>query len=548
MITTGILSLNIHDSLAFDGIELCLNPDIFTRSEYGGAAGIGASSICSGNSASNDTLTEMSAGDIIEVRVWDPLPKEADRINSPASSTGMLKHLQHSSIPLTHVQMNNILGSASFGRDHKSTIFGEGRIVEPGGAIPNLRHRHKNLFEQNVLHDKAVIGGQNVIVSSPKSDSGNDRKSLSDLYDGRMKDKAVPIKTALATTFNHNVFNSCSVIPITTNNAINMTELYTQQQLPPIFPRNRSGTVEASNLHVFSTSKSRKPQTITYRRATSSSVAMPFPKRSPKQQRRQLNKPTILSTGHSRTISDMTADTTCQLDNIINDGTAIYRLEFPDVTIDKGVPTDNSYNTEVLNITTTHRLRLSFVLKVTEKTLTSFKGNSRTQISILRKVANLYNLSNYDFVTVHKIEPQDEEEVMKAVSADFVVVTIKDQYISRGDMLSFQTKLIGSWIYEGQRLTESTQKIKAHAREIRHGNFSAKSGIVTDRTNITFRSRSARIVWLVQLSLEMWEYSLPYERQYEPESVCEIYFDQWIRFLYKLFKKWKELEVNSLNL
>jgi hypothetical protein len=133
---------------------------------------------------------------------------------------------------------------------------------------------------------------------------------------------------------------------------------------------------------------------------------------------------------------------------------------------------------------------------------------------------------------------------MKAVSADFVVVTIKDQFISRGDMLLFQAKLIGTWIYEGQRLFEPTRNIKAHAREIRHGNFSAKSGIVTEKTNITFRSRSARIVWLVQLSSEMWEYSSPYERQNEPESVCEIYFDQWIRFLYKLFKKWKDLEVS----
>lgn len=163
-------------------------------------------------------------------------------------------------------------------------------------------------------------------------------------------------------------------------------------------------------------------------------------------------------------------------------------------------------------IMSSHRLRLSFVLKATEKTFTSFKGNSRTQISMLRQVADLYNLSTYDLVTVHKIEAQDEEEVLKAVSADFVVVTIKDQFISRGDMLLFQTQLLGSWIYEGERLTENTRGIKAHAREIRHGNYSAKSGIVTDKTMITFRSRSARIVWLVQLSEEMvrqsWKYLL----------------------------------------
>jgi hypothetical protein len=108
----------------------------------------------------------------------------------------------------------------------------------------------------------------------------------------------------------------------------------------------------------------------------------------------------------------------------------------------------------------------------------------------------------------------------------------------------FQKALIGSWMYEGQRLADSARGIKAHAREIRHGNFNAKSGIVTDKTMITFRSRSARIIWLVQLSSEMWDYTSPYEHAFQPESICEIYFDQWIRFIYKLFAKWKELEVS----
>ena len=304
-----------------------------------------------------------------------------------------------------------------------------------------------------------------------------------------------------------------------------------QQQLPPVFPRNRTNTADLNT-----SSSASKPPKPKHRRASSTAGAIPLPQRSPKQQQQQpLHRPTQ----HSRDISDMTADTTYQLDNIIND-TMIHNHhrsdspETPDEVVEKDALSE---------ISSKHRLRLSFVLKVMEKTLTSFKGNSRTQISVLRSVAELYNLSTYDLVTVHKIEPQDEEEVLKAVSADFVVVTIKDQFVSRGDMLLFQTKLIGSWIYEGQRLTETTRGIKAHAREIRHGNFSAKSGIVTDKTMITFRSRSARIIWLVQLSSEMWDYSSPYERQYEPESVCEIYFDQWIRFLYKLFTKWKELEV-----
>jgi len=79
-------------------------------------------------------------------------------------------------------------------------------------------------------------------------------------------------------------------------------------------------------------------------------------------------------------------------------------------------------------------------------------------------------------------------------------------------------------------------------RELRHKDRYACSGIITEQTKITFRSRSARLIWLVQMSAEMWEYSSPYERDKE-ESRCETYFDKWIAFLHRLFAQWKDLEV-----
>jgi hypothetical protein len=189
----------------------------------------------------------------------------------------------------------------------------------------------------------------------------------------------------------------------------------------------------------------------------------------------------------------------------------------------------------------THTLRLSFVMMVTEKSLTSLPASARTHVSILRSVAGLYELSSYDMVTIGKIDKRDEPLVLDAVSADFVTVTIKDQFISRGDMLIFQESLIGSWIYEGKRLHEPARGIQAHAQEIRHGDQQACSGIVTDKTTITFRSRSARYIFLIQISAEMWDYAKPDGDQ--GESRCEIYFDKLISFLYRLFEKWKELEV-----
>ena len=62
---------------------------------------------------------------------------------------------------------------------------------------------------------------------------------------------------------------------------------------------------------------------------------------------------------------------------------------------------------------------------------------------------------------------------------------------------------------------------------------------------ITFRSRSARIFWLVQISSEMWDYASPYNSVggSDEESSCEIYFDKFVTFMHRLFTKWQELEV-----
>ena len=545
MLTTGILSLNIHDSLTFEGTEICLNPDLFTlataEQSSGGSSlrnnkrGTGTESTASGNSnagsashnSATATTTALSVDDILEIRVWDPLPKEAGGGKTPSSITGILRKRLHQAPILPIPSTNN---TTPIDKGKTNATSGEGCVA--AGTVPSLRPRTAAYPAIDHSLQRSCSLDQIDNDGSPKSSNIHGKKSL------MVNDNSNESLSEIGGEGRGGVVVACSsastTTPTITNNVINPTGMASQQlHLPPVFPRNRSGT---HDLNAQSVTKPPKPITV-HRRSSSHASAippLPLPQRSPKQQQHHQ----IPVTRHSRDISDMTADTTYQLDSIINDAIIHHRSGSPETT-DEVVEND-----ALSDYSSKYRLRLSFVMKVTKNTLSSFKGNSRAQVSILKQIAELYNLSTYDLVTVHKIEPQDNEEVLKVVSADFVVVTIKDQFISRGDMVLFQTKLIGSWIYEGQRLTESTRGIMAHAREIRHGNFSAKSGIVTDETMITFRSRSARIIWLVQLSSEMWEYSSPYERQYEPEAICEIYFDQWISFLYKLFSKWKELEVS----
>ena len=208
-----------------------------------------------------------------------------------------------------------------------------------------------------------------------------------------------------------------------------------------------------------------------------------------------------------------------------------------------------SFDNALHAIRETHDERDMFVMMVTKKTLTTIKSSARTQISMLKQVADLYHLSPYDRVTVTKVAAEDEKDVLEEVSADFILVTFKDQFISRGEMYQFQHSLIGRWLYEGVRLDSSADGIRANAVEIRHAEQKFCSGIVTENTKITFRSRSTRIIWLLQISSEMFEYAPPVDSGASGgnsgmgDDGCDIYFDKFVAFMHRLFAKWKELEV-----
>jgi len=183
-------------------------------------------------------------------------------------------------------------------------------------------------------------------------------------------------------------------------------------------------------------------------------------------------------------------------------------------------------------------------MPVSEGSLSSIKSGARTQVSLLRQVADLYNITAYDTVTVTQVTRIKAPFVHQSVAADFLTISFKDQFVSRGDMYNFQRQFWGSWVYEGKRL--SFNGIRTNTKVIRHGDHVVRSGIITEETKLTFRSRSARIIWLVQMSSEMWDFASPYEavgNQSRHESSCKVYFDKFIEFVRRLFGKWKKLQL-----
>lgn len=566
---TGLLSLNIHDSLTFDGSELCLHEELFAiphdvgpeatgssqhtsatatiaarkaqgEQNYGKSSNVtvGASTTSGKTTTASNIHHGLSAGDMIEIRVWDPLAKEqamvkdqgSNAVSSPLPSFRKTNNARSPNGTATQHQPSAPRVQVDFSTPNTTNVTNAVNASSSGGKanIPStgngtgLRPRTESFnFSVGDPLEEAV---EDETVSANGSSSSEDTSSQNPA-DGENQISAGAESGASGDIDSESLDN---LAPPTKTVAM-------PSSLPPVFPRARVGSTDHPDTQTAITAAAQ--------RSSLTSPGNPAIPKPPLIQRRVPVSGSVLSSqhhspkisrSHTRQISDMTMDT--QHLDMIEAG--IHHTDSQDEDT-----ADHQGADGWSKVVTTHQLRLSFVLLVTDKTLTSLKGNTRTQISMLRQVADLYSLSSYDMVTVHKIDPQDEEEVLKAVSADFVVMTIKDQFISRGDMHLFQQGLQGSWIYEGQRLTEKTRQIKAHALEIRHGNNAAKSGIVTEETMITFRSRSARIIWLVQLSSEMWDYASPYDHKGEPESICEIYFDKWIRFLHKLFQKWKALEV-----
>ncbi|GAX20970.1 hypothetical protein FisN_1Lh364 [Fistulifera solaris] len=573
MLTSGLISLNVHEALAFDGTEICVHPDIFNtpganQDPHGAALhtlSMGSNSKNSANNASHDdsaapasSYRKLEVGDLIEVRIWDPNPAQmnnnkvgASSINNSAAipsnriisnAASIIRRNPASSGPVTSVPQsvtptdNNSTASGSVENNKRSPSKDNSELVNIEAVDPfseeiadikarttlsvvnSLQYSEHADEEQDSVGTKATMREQtmnHMETVSTTSSRDNTR------YDAPSSPSNSPktskqIMASLASTDG----TTPDTPPPPTKTVVTSLNMPPGGRMPPVFPRARTSTADY-------------PRTTKPLVSGGGSTGTPTTKPSR----------SILKSHHKREISDMTVETALgtlqsnqtgwsgQLPPAGNLGTGSEDLD-DDFEVDDDIWTQ---------ISSTHNLRMSFVMKVTEKSLTSLKGSARTQVSILRRVADLYELSSYDIVTISKINEHDKALVLDTVSADFVVVTIKDQFISRGDMHVFQETLIGSWIYEGQRLLEPTRGFQAYAQEIRHRDKLARSGIVTEATTITFRSRSARIMWLVQMSREMWEYSSPFESN-RPLSRCEIYFDRLIDILHQLFAKWKELD------
>lgn len=118
---------------------------------------------------------------------------------------------------------------------------------------------------------------------------------------------------------------------------------------------------------------------------------------------------------------------------------------------------------------------------------------------------------------------------VQQVELDTVEVYLKDVNFARDSQWSLSSSMVGTCCYVDQRVSFLGNRIGYIKTLFREGDRPF-SGYIGENTNIIFRSESAKLVFLVQLSREMWQF----------EENGEIMFHKLVNTLFpKIFKKWR---------
>jgi hypothetical protein len=150
--------------------------------------------------------------------------------------------------------------------------------------------------------------------------------------------------------------------------------------------------------------------------------------------------------------------------------------------------------------------------------LEAMKGS--VQISLGKHIAERFGLISRTNVIVQVVKPEEAQ-------LDFIELSFKDQYISRGDMWRFRGDLRGKCVYIQQNVLANG--LQAQVNQLLVNGQHVSSGVITKDTKWIFRSRSAKLTWLIQLSEEMWDCADDGELYHEKvvNGLVKVILDQW---------------------
>lgn len=168
------------------------------------------------------------------------------------------------------------------------------------------------------------------------------------------------------------------------------------------------------------------------------------------------------------------------------------------------------------------RKKLLFIVKKMNDELA--RKSKNIHISLLSgTLQSLLDVSSRSPVIVKLKEKSD-------VEADLVEIHIRDISLTRGDMWQLSSLLNTTCVYKNQRLT-FFDSIRCNVSAIFRDGKKMFSGYIGDKTKIVFRSESARLVFLIQITEEMYHF----------EEDGEIMFHKVVNSLFpKIFRKWRD--------
>lgn len=153
----------------------------------------------------------------------------------------------------------------------------------------------------------------------------------------------------------------------------------------------------------------------------------------------------------------------------------------------------------------------------------------RSKLSVVSNLQSMFNSNSRNPVII-KLKDKTE------VEADLIEIMIKDIGLNRGDIWELSSLLTNTCVYKNQKLT-FLETIRATVGNIYKMGKKTFSAYVGNNTKIVFRSESARLIFLIQITEEMYHF----------QEDGEIMFHKVVNSLFPaIFKRWREEETHHL--
>lgn len=187
-----------------------------------------------------------------------------------------------------------------------------------------------------------------------------------------------------------------------------------------------------------------------------------------------------------------------------------------------------NHNYKNKNENSSNKKKIYFIAKDFSEELKQKFKNSKISI-MLGQLQTLLDIPSKTKVWV-KVKDKNLYEV------DTIEINIKDCSLNRGDMWVLSSTLVNTCVFNNQKLL-FLNSIRGTVKGIYRDGTKLGSGYIGEKTRIAFRSESARLIFLIQITEEMWHF----------DETGEQLFQKMINsFFPKIFKKWKEIDTHHL--